>query len=362
MTNFLSRLITRTTERAPIVKPRPQSLYEQPGRAPQMPPVATQEDAGQDLWSQRPSATDSHAPAESVEIPVAQPQKRAPTTEPLRPAAQDGVPAQAPEPASDSQRIEEKSAKDDVTALPSPTRPSVTEAQPPPATRPTTPSPPADDEEPHQAPKLTGTGRDLPTAKTVAEHREGVRPTIRELFVERIVARERTTPPAEAATRPSGRTTAFLRPQPAMPSSGVESRRDRQPEKRPHDFSDPQTPRDERPAPSRPTMAPESSRGASSSSAAPPKPDRQDGNRQAIPAPAMALYPQATVPVLTPAGRPADERQSSEPEPTVRVHIGRIEVRATPPPAEPAKKPRRKTPVMSLDDYLERRNGRGKTG
>lgn len=48
------------------------------------------------------------------------------------------------------------------------------------------------------------------------------------------------------------------------------------------------------------------------------------------------------------------------PAPTIRVAIGRIEVRAiTPPPAPPARRelPVRSGPALSLDDYLKQRNG-----
>lgn len=48
------------------------------------------------------------------------------------------------------------------------------------------------------------------------------------------------------------------------------------------------------------------------------------------------------------------------PAPTIRVAIGRIEVRAiTPPPAPPARRaaPLRPIPALSLDDYLRQRNG-----
>jgi hypothetical protein len=49
------------------------------------------------------------------------------------------------------------------------------------------------------------------------------------------------------------------------------------------------------------------------------------------------------------------------PAPTIRVAIGRIEVRAiTPPPTPPARQratPARPGPALSLDDYLKRRNG-----
>ena len=48
-------------------------------------------------------------------------------------------------------------------------------------------------------------------------------------------------------------------------------------------------------------------------------------------------------------------RPSPQPQPTVRVTIGRIEVRAVGSPESPAK-PRATPPVMNLDDYLRRRN------
>lgn len=44
-----------------------------------------------------------------------------------------------------------------------------------------------------------------------------------------------------------------------------------------------------------------------------------------------------------------------EPPPTIQVTIGRIEVRATPPPTPAAKKQRPKPPAMSLDEYLRKR-------
>ena len=48
-------------------------------------------------------------------------------------------------------------------------------------------------------------------------------------------------------------------------------------------------------------------------------------------------------------------RPSPQPQPTVRVTIGRIEVRAVGSSQSPAK-PRATPPVMNLDDYLRRRN------
>lgn len=363
MTNFLSRLITKTTETAPIVKPRPQSLYEPAARPPQMWPVETQESVGKDPVTRTPAVTDDNALDESIETPVVPPQKRAPTTElSPPPAVQDSVPTPDPEPTRRPRRSEEKAEKGDVTAPPTQSRSPAPEAQSLPPTPPTTPSLPQRGEESRPETEPTIPDREPPATKTVTEHKEAVKPAIHGLFVERVVAREKSTPPIEAATWPPGRATSPLRPQPTMPSSRVAPRRDRQPDDRPRDPSKSQRPEDNRPASARPPMEQDSSQNTSALPAMPSIPARQDGTRQAIPAPAMALYPQATVPVLTSSRRGADKRQSSEPEPTVRVHIGRIEVRATPPPAEPAKKPRRKTPVMSLDDYLERRNGRGKTG
>jgi hypothetical protein len=43
--------------------------------------------------------------------------------------------------------------------------------------------------------------------------------------------------------------------------------------------------------------------------------------------------------------------------PTIRVTIGRIEVRAVMPPAMPAKRPARTAPKLSLDEYLRSQNG-----
>jgi len=48
-------------------------------------------------------------------------------------------------------------------------------------------------------------------------------------------------------------------------------------------------------------------------------------------------------------------QESSEPAPTIQVTIGRIEVRATPPPTPRAQTSRSAPSVMSLDDYLNQR-------
>ena len=53
-------------------------------------------------------------------------------------------------------------------------------------------------------------------------------------------------------------------------------------------------------------------------------------------------------------------RQPGPAEPTIQVTIGRVEVRCQGPPAPIAPKRKAKAPaVMSLDDYLKQRKGRG---
>jgi hypothetical protein len=58
--------------------------------------------------------------------------------------------------------------------------------------------------------------------------------------------------------------------------------------------------------------------------------------------------------------RTKQTRLAPEPEPTIQVTIGRIEVRATPTPAPASAKERSVPRVMSLDEYLQRRTGRGR--
>jgi hypothetical protein len=51
------------------------------------------------------------------------------------------------------------------------------------------------------------------------------------------------------------------------------------------------------------------------------------------------------------------ENAFSRVEPTIRVTIGRIEVRAVSPPSPPPRRTKQPAPEMSLDDYLRARNG-----
>jgi hypothetical protein len=53
-------------------------------------------------------------------------------------------------------------------------------------------------------------------------------------------------------------------------------------------------------------------------------------------------------------------RETPQQAPTIRVTIGRIDVRAVTAPAEPARETVRPQPRLSLDDYLKQRNRGGR--
>jgi hypothetical protein len=77
--------------------------------------------------------------------------------------------------------------------------------------------------------------------------------------------------------------------------------------------------------------------------------------------PAPAIQPRwPVVPQVYAAPPTADSQRQELPtkpvQPTIRVTIGRVEVRATPPPPAPTRKAAR-APAMSLDDYLRSRRG-----
>jgi len=65
-------------------------------------------------------------------------------------------------------------------------------------------------------------------------------------------------------------------------------------------------------------------------------------------------------PVTPPLPDLSPRRAPAEPIPTINVSIGRIEVRATPSPAAPPRKPAPAPRVMSLDEYLQSRSNGGR--
>jgi hypothetical protein len=88
-------------------------------------------------------------------------------------------------------------------------------------------------------------------------------------------------------------------------------------------------------------------------------------DRPASPAAALPITPRIVHPQLNAHAEPGPQEPRvaapEPPSPTIRVAIGRIEVRAItpPPPMPPAQRraPARPGPALSLDDYLEQRNG-----
>lgn len=79
---------------------------------------------------------------------------------------------------------------------------------------------------------------------------------------------------------------------------------------------------------------------------------------KAAPRRPAAIVPTQTVPHL-PAEQKRPFTEPDTPEQVIQVHIGRIEIRATPPETAPSPKKQRQLPVMGLDDYLRQRNGQG---
>lgn len=73
----------------------------------------------------------------------------------------------------------------------------------------------------------------------------------------------------------------------------------------------------------------------------------------------IVVEPRVALAPLMPPAVPAPIRSTEVPAPTIQVTIGRIEVRATPPPAQPSR-PRPPAPsAVSLEEYLRRRSKGG---
>lgn len=89
-----------------------------------------------------------------------------------------------------------------------------------------------------------------------------------------------------------------------------------------------------------------------------PAPPADDSSRRPGTVP-TTLWPQAPrVPPRRAEPRPVSVGDTGDPpEPTVHVTIGRLEIRAVPAAAPPARRAR-SVPPMSLDEYLTERNGR----
>jgi hypothetical protein len=89
-----------------------------------------------------------------------------------------------------------------------------------------------------------------------------------------------------------------------------------------------------------------------------PRPITTSSPTPPTPAPAVA-QPQITSYREAPEPVSIEHAVAADAGPTIRVSIGRVEVRAImpPPPSAPRTKPARRGPTLSLDGYLQRRNG-----
>ena len=126
------------------------------------------------------------------------------------------------------------------------------------------------------------------------------------------------------------------------------------------------------PPPPRPRQSPDPLRAAVTavdanpvpSGPATPEPVIPSTDPAPVPKPPAAVIVRPQVAAIPPAEpslpfSPLPEATAETP-PAIQVTIGRIEVRATPPPAAPSQKQRPDKPaVMSLDEYLTERNGGG---
>jgi len=119
------------------------------------------------------------------------------------------------------------------------------------------------------------------------------------------------------------------------------------------------------PSPVRPVVVPTSRRDQPSETRATPREVSRKREMEAASArpaqaaaPSSAPLPHLPFPVVRSPSVPV--REAPPPAPTIQVTIGRIEVRATPPAAAPARAARSATPRLSLEDYLRSRSGGAK--
>jgi hypothetical protein len=199
--------------------------------------------------------------------------------------------------------------------------------QPPVRRAPQEPAPSQPDLIPAPAADETGA---TPPPSAIEQHRRSVlEPAITRIVVERVAAPAEPRPPAardETGTTPNHSPTESQR-QPKLAIQRVAVERTAMPaEPRPPAIAHSESP------PVQPT-------------------------RPSAPA-TTAVEPRVT-PYVKPSARArAEPAATPKPAPTIQVTIGRIEVRATPPPAPPQKQ-RSAPPVMSLDEYLRQRARRG---
>ncbi|HEX7239476.1 MAG TPA: hypothetical protein VF263_04345, partial [Longimicrobiaceae bacterium] len=89
-----------------------------------------------------------------------------------------------------------------------------------------------------------------------------------------------------------------------------------------------------------------------------PVPVRPAASRDRAASPAIRPQIQAAAPLpdVPARGAPGEAKPQQAAAPTIRVSIGRIELRSTPPAPAPSGPPRRR-PALSLEEYMQQRSG-----
>jgi hypothetical protein len=341
MADFLTNLVAKNLNPAPAVMPRPLSLFERPPRAdsPWATPLPKLEADGGTPPAGKPSLAPARPLGRVAQAPpgTPEPEQAAPPLDALptrrrlppasRRAARPAAPPAPDVPAEPGAPAREVPAPASLP-VPRPSRPAspAVEPTPPPAPviRRSRSAHPAVEPPPPPAPDRPSAARQPRSARPAVEPGAGV-----------------AAGPAVTPSRPERRGKAGDgAPAPAPAAAQVQ---------------EPRPPGGDRAAP---TPAPRTPRPERRTEVEAPHPAPPPG--RPTPAPLVvqpqvipARHPEPAVHTAGPATRPA------EATPTIQVSIGRIEVRAVPPPPASAK-PRAGPAPMTLEEYLRQRNGGGK--
>jgi len=339
MSDFLTRLAARALGIAPQVQPiiTPRYAPDTGVPGPDLPSAQESETPEQDPDAQPPTPSSFVAP--TIHSPWGPSAPRVRGSDPEDNTDASSATGEDTETATDSGEAElpyehraEQHPTGETAEEPSP---SPTDASDPPG---------APDLIPGRPPSLT---EDSPPSPTRAEHEAhpepGVRPTppihstSRSTQVRSISEVSTETPPSEASDEPpsilAGREPGVRRDSPR--SAGLTTQEQTQRTSR--------TTEGREPDPGLPTANLPDAYEASEHTGTPPVRDHPERS-ESVELGGSTSY-------STP------ENAFSRDEPTIRVTIGRIEVRAVSPPAPPPRRTKQPAPKMSLDDYLRARNG-----
>jgi hypothetical protein len=333
VSDFLTRLAGRALGLAPqvqpIITPRYAPDADVPG--PDLPSAQESEIPEQDPDAQPSLAPITHSPrgpgAHHVRGPVPEDDTDASATGEDTGAPTDSGATELP----DEYRVEQPPIGENAV------KPSPTDASDPPG---------ASDLTPERPPS---SAQDSPPPPTRAEHEAhpepGVGPTPPILSTSRS-ARARSMPEVPAETPPSNATHGPRREDTSVSAAREPGVRRAGPRSAGRTTQEAQrasrTTESREPGPERPTEDP---------------PEAYDAfERIGTPLRDYPERPETVEPGGT-SSHSTREDASSRAEPTIRVNIGRIEVRAVSPPAPPPRQTRQPAPKMSLDDYLRARDG-----